>query len=85
MATASAAQACDAFAREAVGGSEAPGAAGDHADADAEGFGFDEGADFTVFGGDFALADVHDARIGIGGTTALGRFDGPGSPVLHHA
>ena len=75
----------DAFAGEAVGGGKAPGAAGDHADADAEGFGFDERADFAVFGADFALADVHDARVGIGGAAALGRFDGPGGPVLHHA
>ena len=75
----------DAFAREAVGRRESPGAAGDDADADAEGFGFDERADFAVFCADFALADVHDARVGIGGATAFGRFDGPGSPVLHHA
>ena len=75
----------DAFAGEAVGRGKAPGAAGNDADADAEGFGLDQGADFTVFGADFALADVHDARVGIGGAAALGRFDCPGGPVLHHA
>ena len=74
-----------AFAGEAVGGSKSPSAARDHANADAERFGFDERADFAVFRADFALADVHDARVGVGGAAALGRLDRPVGPVLHHA
>src|ERR1700733_9565290 len=85
MATASAAQGLNACAREAIGRGEAPGAAGDHADANAECFGFNKRADFAIFGADFALADVHHARVGVGGSAELGRFDGPGGPVLHHA
>jgi hypothetical protein len=64
------------FAREAVGRGEAPGAVCDHADADAEGFAFGERADPTVFCGDIAMADVHDARVGVSGASALGGFEG---------
>ncbi len=56
----------------------------DHADADAERFGFDEGAYFTVFRRDVALANVHHARVGVGGAAALGGVDGAGCPVLHY-
>ena len=75
----------DAFAREAVGGGKSPGAAGDHANTDAERFGFEQIADFPVFGGDFALAGVHHARIGVGGAAKLRSFNTQGGPVEHHA
>ena len=37
--------------------------------------GFGERADFAVFGGEIALADVHHARVGVGGAAAQRRFD----------
>ncbi len=74
----------NAFMGEAVGGREPPCARRDYANADAERFRFDEGADFAVFRRNVALADVHHARVGVGGATALGGIDGAGCPVLHY-
>ena len=81
MATASAAQACDAFAREPIGGSKAPRAVSDHANADAERFAFGQRADLAVFGGDVAVADVHHARVGVGGAAALWLYQSPSLPI----
>src|SRR6202047_234480 len=74
----------DAFAREPVGGREAPCATRDDANADAERLGFDQRADFPVLGANVALANVHHARVGVGSASALRRVDRPIGPILHH-
>ena len=74
----------DSFVGESVGGSKSPRARCDDANTDSERFGLDEGAHFTVFRRDIALADVHHARVGIRGAAALGGIDGAGCPVLHY-
>ena len=72
-----------AFASEAIRGSKSPGALGDDADADAERFGFGERANFAIFRGDVADANVHDARVGVGGAADFGGLEGPVSAILH--
>ncbi len=64
-----------AFARQPVGRGKSPRAAGDHANADAERFGFGERADFAVLGRNVAMANVHHAHVGVGSAAALRGFD----------
>src|ERR1700735_1306940 len=66
-------------------GSKAPGSARNHANADAERFGFEQHANFVIFGGDFALARVHYAHVSVGGAAKFRRFDAQGGPIEHHA
>ena len=84
MATASAAQACtpSRVSRSVAAKPQAP--AGNHANANAQRFGFSERADFAIFGGDVAMADVHHAHVGVGSAAALGRLDRQTGQVLHH-
>ena len=44
-----------------------------------------ERADFAVFGGEIAQAEVHHARVGEGGAARLGRFERQRGPFLHIA
>ena len=77
MATASAAQAWtpSRVRRSVEANPQAP--LSDHADADAERFGFGQRADLAIFGGDVAMANVHHAHVGVGGAAALGGLDRP--------
>jgi hypothetical protein len=73
----------DSLAGQPVGGRESPRAAGHHANPNAQRFAFRERANFTIFGGKVALADVHHASIGVRGATLLRGVDCPVCPVLH--
>ncbi len=54
------------------------------ANADAERFRFGERADLAVFCGKIAVADVHDARVGVGRAAQLRGFKRPVGEVPHH-
>jgi len=73
----------DAFTGEAIGGGEAPSTTGEHANSQADGFGLREGADFSVLGGEIALALVHDANVGVSCATEAGGFQRSGAEVPH--
>ena len=74
----------DSLSRQAIGGSKSPRSLRDHANSDAERFRFGERADLAVFCGEIAVANVHDARIGVSRAAQLRGFKRPVGEVLHH-
>ncbi len=73
----------DAFARQPIGGSEAPGAVGEGAHADAERFLLGKRAHLPIFCGEIAQADVHHPRVGEAGAAHTRRFKRQIGPFLH--
>ena len=71
--------------REIVGGGEPPAAECQHANPDAHGFGARDVAGLAVLGGDFALADLEGARVGVGDAAPRHRVERAQCQVFHRA
>ena len=73
----------DAVLAEIVGGGEPPTAECQHANPDPHGFGARDVAGLAVLGGDFPLADLEGAHVGVGDAAPRHRVERAQCQVFH--
>ena len=73
----------NALCRQAIGGREAPSAIGQRANPDADGFALGERANLSVFCGQVALPQMHEARIAVGSAAEVSCVESEEEPGPH--